>query len=253
MIYQFQHFGISESFSKEYNENFNFPVHLHESFEFVTILSGKMTIVIDNTPYTLVKGEAVLIFPNQLHTFISEKSSHLLCIFSSHLISAYHHSYLDKCPVSNKFTPSKLIIDTLKSITEGSSVFEKKALLYSICSEFDKTASYKPAFDENGILHKIFMFVGNHFSENCTLGDLEKSIGYSYSYLSRYFKNIIGMSFNEYVNQYRISKACYLLTNTTVSVLDCAYEVGYKSLRSFNRNFKIYTGMTPNQYRTKTV
>ena len=253
MIYEFQHFGISESFSKEYKENFSYPVHLHESFEFVTILSGKMTIVVDNIPYELTKGDAVFIFPNQLHTFISEESSHLLCIFSSQLINVYHRSYSDKCPESNKFTPSAHLINMLKDIREDSSVYEKKAFLYSLCSEFDKTATYKQAYDENGLLHKIFMFAESHYEEDCTLGDLEKSIGYSYSYLSRYFKNIIGMSFNEYVNQYRISKACYLLTSTDLPVLECAYEVGYRSLRSFNRNFKIYTGVTPYQYRKNAV
>ncbi len=255
MFYEFQHFGISESFSKEYNENFNFPMHLHQSFEFVTVLSGEMVITVDKTEYTLTQGEALLIFPNQLHSFLSKGSEHLLCIFSPQLVSAFNSYSLDKVPVSNKFVPDSYIISRLSDIDNDSKIFEKKALLYTICTEFDKTADYTKidARRENSLFYKIFSFVENNYKDDCLLSDLEKECGLSYSYLSRYFKNTIGLSFNEYVNQYRISKACYMLTNSDVTILECAYESGYKSLRSFNRNFKLYTEVSPYQYRKNAV
>ena len=48
MLYQFQHFGISEYFCKEYGENFNYPIHLHQSFEFIVVLDGEMKITVDS-------------------------------------------------------------------------------------------------------------------------------------------------------------------------------------------------------------
>jgi len=48
-----------------------------------------------------------------------------------------------------------------------------------------------------------------------------------------------------------LSHACYLLKNTAQSVLQCALDSGYTSLRSFNRNFKAQFGISPSQYRTK--
>ena len=78
---------------------------------------------------------------------------------------------------------------------------------------------------------------------------LSQETGYSYAYLSRYFKGIVGIAYNDYVNKYRINHACYLLLNSDCSVLQCALDSGYESLRSFNRNFIEYMSVTPNVYR----
>lgn len=252
MIYQFQHFGISEHFCKEYGTNFNFPLHLHQSFEFITVLSGEMQVKIDDTDYLLKKGECVLVFPNQLHSITSEKSEHMLCIFSPELIKAYSSKLINKIPLCNRTDIDAHLIRTLDNLLADSSTIEKKGLLYSICAEFDKTASYiKKALYEEGLLHNIFEFVEENFNGECELNDLSLKTGYSYSYLSRCFKKTTGISFNTYVNRYRVSNACYLLSNTNCSILQCALDSGYKSVRSFNRNFMSVLSITPREYREK--
>ena len=65
MFFQFGHSGASEYYCKEYGENFNFPYHLHRSFEFITILSGEMRVSVDKREYLLEKGDSLLIFPGQ--------------------------------------------------------------------------------------------------------------------------------------------------------------------------------------------
>ena len=62
---------------------------------------------------------------------------------------------------------------------------------------------------------------------------------------------ITGISFNSYKNRYRINNACYLLSNSNYSILQCALESGYQSVRSFNRNFKNILGITPAEYRNR--
>ena len=74
MLYQLQHFGSSEYICKEYKNNLSFPLHLHQSFEFITVLSGEMKITVDGVLYNIKIGESLLIFPNQLHSFESTKS-----------------------------------------------------------------------------------------------------------------------------------------------------------------------------------
>ena len=103
--------------------------------------------------------------------------------------------------------------------------------------------------EDKNLLYKIFEFVESNFDKNCSLKFLSKKTGFSYPYLSRYFKNNVGISFNSYVNQYRINNACYILNNSNCSILECALDSGYTSLRSFNRNFKSITGITPKEYR----
>ena len=250
MFYQFNHLGSPDYLKMERGSNFNFPPHMHECFEVIIVLSGEMNITVDDNIFKLKENEALLIFPHQIHSLQSEYSEHQLCIFSPHLVQAFTTKIAGKIPKNNMFLPDQYLIHTLLNLDAGSGSTEKKGLLYSLCSQFDKAATYENRQpDRQNLLAKIFSFVESEYSGDCSLAKLSKQVGYDYSYLSRYFKKVLGISFNSYVNHYRLSYACYLLQNTDHSIMECALESGYISLRSFNRNFKSHFNLTPVQYR----
>lgn len=250
MFYEFNHVATPDYFKKENGKDFNFPLHLHQCFEFIVLLSGKMSVTVDAKTYELSKDEAVLIFPNQIHSLSSKKSSHMLCIFSPQQVQAFATRLTGKIPVSNKFLPDKYLIKALTGLSEDASTEEKKGLLYLLCAAFDKSTKYcRKQTDSENLLFRVFYFVETNYKNDCSLEALSSSLGYDYSYLSRYFKKTVGISFNSYVNHYRLSHACYLMKNSDISILECAMDSGYSSLRSFNRNFKQYFNMTPIEYR----
>jgi len=250
MFYQNQHFGISEYFCKETGENFSFPAHIHYSFEFITVLEGNMAVDIGDVSYELKQGEAVLIFPEQIHSLKSERSKHLLVIFSADLISAYYSRHSLEIPRNNKISVSPYLVSQISDLEDGASVIKIKAALYSVCSILDEKTEYvKKRSGERGVLRAIFSFVEDNYAKECTLKAVSSALGYNSSYLSRYFGEVTGMPFATYVNRYKISKACYMLKNTDKTVIECAYECGYNSLRSFNRNFKDIIGVPPREYR----
>jgi len=252
MFYQSANSLGANLWKLERNENLNFPFHLHTSFEWITVTEGEMIITIDKIPYTLTSGDALLIFPDQVHSFETPvHSAHVLCIFSPKLVQAYTNSIRDKLPISNLFRPSRFYVDRL-SCDPPISEFEIKGLLYSICGEFDRGASYTERRRErDGLLSKIFLFVEANYNKDCTLEALARDTSYHYVYLSRYFKQCTGLSFTEYVNRYRIHEAGYILKNTEQTILQTAYDCGFDSLRSFNRNFKRVTGLTPQEYKER--
>lgn len=251
MIYQLNHLGSLDYCKVEYGTDFNFPPHMHQCFEFVTILSGEMSVSVENSVYELVKGDSVLIFPNQIHSLSSVNCQHMLCIFSPKLVAAFSSKMNTKKPVDNRFLPSAYIVDKINDLCDDASVYQRKGIFYMLCDEFDRDAEYKEGnSDTNDLLEKIFRYIEDKFRDDCTLMDLSKDIGYDYAYLSRYFKNAVGLPFNKYVNVYRLNNACYLLDNTNDTILACAVNSGYKSLRSFNRNFKNYFGITPTEFIT---
>jgi AraC-like DNA-binding protein len=57
------------------------------------------------------------------------------------------------------------------------------------------------------------------------------------------------MSWRNYVTQARLLRAMALLAEPGPSVLQVANVVGFESLSSFNRAFRIRTGVTPSTYR----
>ena len=87
MFYELKHLGSPHYLKVEKGENFSFPMHLHQCFEVIVVLSGEMKITVDGIEYILKSREALLIFPNQIHSLESTQSQHVLCIFSFFLIN----------------------------------------------------------------------------------------------------------------------------------------------------------------------
>ena len=251
MFYQAQHSLDGDLFKIEQGVDLTFPPHLHGSFEFITVTEGELEVTVDGKVYTVTNENALLVFPNQVHKFDSKHHSrHFLCIFSPKLVAAYGKVYLSRVPVSNMFTPNRDFISLLESLKDGSSILNVKGVLYSLCAAFDGNAEYKERDSENdGLLSRIFKFVENSYSGDCSLAALSEQTSYHYVYLSKFFKECTGSSFTDYVCRYRISEACYLLQNSEQTILKTAYECGFESLRSFNRNFKRIVGKTPSEYK----
>ena len=130
MFYQSQHSLHSDHFKVEKGKNFSFPLHLHESFELIAITSGEMAVTIEKSQYILKSGEAILIFPNQLHSLYTQTSSeHILCIFSPHLVKAYGNIFTNSLPKSNLFIPTPFYLSHLESLSSNENLLGIKGLL----------------------------------------------------------------------------------------------------------------------------
>jgi AraC-like DNA-binding protein len=62
----------------------------------------------------------------------------------------------------------------------------------------------------------------------------------------------LGMGFNDYVNSIRISNACRLLIESTSPISEISEEVGFNTVRTFNRAFVKHVGTSPREYRTQS-
>jgi AraC-like DNA-binding protein len=83
------------------------------------------------------------------------------------------------------------------------------------------------------------------------LEEIAKEIKLVPVYFSAFFRKATGYSVFEYINEYRIYKACELLKETKKPVLEIAYETGYNSISLFNRLFRRITGISPRKYRNQ--
>ena len=252
MFYEFHHIASPGFLTIERGRNFSFPPHLHQCFELIVLISGKMQITVNDRFFELSEKEALLVFPDQVHSLQSSKSEHILCVFSPDLVQEYAVRIAGRIPQDNLFVPDSYLVNALCKLNVDSTTTQKKGILYSFCAQFDNNRCYDiRQADNDGLLNRIFAFVEESFQRDCSLKKLAESLGYDYAYLSRMFRKIVGISYNEYVNQYRLSHACYLIENTDFPIIQCALESGYESVRSFNRNFKSYLGITPTTYREK--
>ena len=255
MFYELEHSLRTDLIKTEMGTDFTYPLHLHDSFEYITVLSGEMDVTVDKNRYTLCEGDSLLIFPNQLHDLVTKnKSSHFLCIFSPKLVQEFSKMISSKIPENNAFNLDGFYTKRLLALDNDAMMdtVSIKGLLYSLCGEFNKNAVYiEQKNKRDDLLSRIFKYVGDNFKTECSLRSLSSELSYNYVYLSKFFKQSTNITFIEYVNRYRIEEACYLLKNTNQTVLQIAYDCGFDSLRSFNRNFKAVTSITPSEYQNK--
>lgn len=82
-----------------------------------------------------------------------------------------------------------------------------------------------------------------------TIQELATQFKLSHSHLQHLFKQETGMQLGHHLLEQRLLRAAYLLENSTMSVKEIAYAVGYEHTSSFTRAFERRFTITPRSYR----
>jgi beta-galactosidase len=97
------------------------------------------------------------------------------------------------------------------------------------------------------VISQTLLYLNDNFKNNVSLGVAATQLGYNPSYLSRTFKESMGITFNAYLTMLRLREAVQLLKNGE-SVSFCVSESGFNSIRTFYRAFQNEFGCTPKEY-----
>jgi AraC family transcriptional regulator of arabinose operon len=91
-------------------------------------------------------------------------------------------------------------------------------------------------------------YLSVHMRSPVQIETLAKSIGLSPSRLSHLFKDQMGLTIIDTLNQMRIHQACLLLEHTNRSASEIAYEVGFHNYNHFINQFRKWTGTVPSGF-----
>ncbi|WP_308652900.1 helix-turn-helix domain-containing protein [uncultured Anaerococcus sp.] len=138
-------------------------------------------------------------------------------------------------------------LDDLKeALINAREIIYKKRNVISQKTDLENAVdiSLDPLIKDTTVLEMID-YIKNNYQEKISISDLSKDLAYSESMLNRKFKKEVHITFNEYLNRYRINKAIDLLKNSDYNITEIAYMCGYSSAKYFARVFKKYLGMSP--------
>ena len=104
-------------------------------------------------------------------------------------------------------------------------------------------------------LKPALLFIRNNYmnAQLMTEETIAASCGLSVSQFRKLFRQDVGISLPQYINNTRMSSAVYLLCNTDKQILNVALESGFENVSYFNKQFRKAFGITPRQMREKPL
>lgn len=101
------------------------------------------------------------------------------------------------------------------------------------------------------LVKKVLYYIDEYICEELNYERLAEVFGYSSFHFHRIFSSVTELSITEYIRKRRLTIAHKKLCETTQTVADICYSVGFNSIQTFNRAFKDTFGMQPLAAREK--
>ena len=235
--------------------------HLHRHLEIIYKKKGTSVAVCGTKEVLIQEGDLFIAFPNQIHYYLDQPGEHdvILIIASPDLCPEFKDdfkNYLPISPVLSQACAHPKVITALENILESNAAQNKysdteiKGNLMLLLSALLKNMPLekRKSYDSN-LPTGILLYCYDNFTEDISLHSLSDALQVSHYYISHIFNERLHISFRDYINSLRVEKACELINNKEKSITDIAFEVGYNSIRTFNRSFMKIMKLSPTQYR----
>ena len=248
-----------------------FPRHtfgpgVRSEYIFHFILNGYGYLEHNGTVTKLGPNDVFLIWPGQTtHYWADEKEPWDYMWVGFHGLKA--HTYIncagyDKDHLTGSYENCLLIksyiqqIITCRTYTHANDLKRNAALMEILALLIDGATDkpdYSRTLPKQEYIEKARSLIELNYSGNISVTELAAAIGIDRSYLTRLFKEVLLISPQEYLRQFRLHKAALLLQNPVMKVSTVAHSVGYHDYVTFSRLFKQYKGVTPTEYRRQLL
>lgn len=245
----------------------SFPIHKHHEIEL--IYSPANTVVeldLGDDKLSVCGGELAVVGTLTPHgTSVEEDTCEIMVLELGPVFLKEHFQELSDLNLSNPkidlTEDDEIIRDLKRCLDEIYAMYRKKTKkdelliignIYRICSHIIKLKSSEQASKSKKDakkLKKALNYIHTNYANKITLDETANMVGYSKGNFCKAFKSATGLSFHAYLNNYRITNACYLLTNTEMSIGAIAESVGFPEFKTFCRVFRAVAGVTPSEYR----
>ena len=248
-------------------------IHVHTNYELLYVTEGEVTMVLGPRHYRLTSG--CMIFLNQFEEHATQLCSEVYRRYYLLIPPAVLPSFHESSSLFSVFRlhgvnfPYVLSTGNLKTrfdlyfqllteaMDDGETYREERirALITLILTDAHQlrpdmfgTSQDSAVIDLPAIMDEL----DQNFPVEISLADLAHRHHVSTGYLSRSFREHVGMSPMQYITQSRLTHAKHLLMDTNLPVADVAVRCGFKDASNFIRRFKTQFDLSPLQFRLAT-
>ena len=171
-------------------------------------------------------------------------------------IKAFIEEYIENFGPIFQFSQNSELVKQVQSIGERQEVQEgistgKQQYIIGLLKECLMQSSQSNNSKGNDLVGRAVQQIHQDYCEGITVNDLAQSLAVSREFLSREFKKNMGTSPYQYIQKYRLNEAHDLLTQSSLSIKEITFRLGYSSTTIFSRQFKQFYQMTPSNLRKK--
>ena len=259
----------------QYHPRYNMPFHWHQETEILHVIKGSIRFYLDDREYLASAGDLIHISAGVIHGAQPEDCVYECLVFDSKsllmhtqaarqylrgagyqqfFIQEYFHEILPDLKVcvqslfsSVRIQSSGWELSVLGGLFQFYGILFREGLYTNSPEECIRVKQLK--------IHQlkpVLEYIDTHYSQPVTLETLSRIAGMSPKYFCRFFHTVIHRTPIDYLNYYRIERACYLMETEDLSVTEAAYRCGFSDSSYFVRCFKKYKQTTPKQFIKKT-
>ena len=257
-----------------------FTAHWHRAGEILYLMPSDdkakpaARVVVGDTLYEINPGDIIFIPGMQIHEVPDGCKGHLFGLQYNTNILTSQSEFL---PYVRRFARIALLrrseapeltiyliakFEEIRSMNNSDERFRRIKSAMILCECFMSIADYidnKYSVDDSSVspsailaVNRVCEYVKDNITKDPSLENAAKYVGLCTSYLSRTFKQVLGISYTDYVNRNKVSLAISLMASDEYSITEICYLSGFNSISSFNRVFLNVTGLTPRKFRKHT-
>ncbi len=224
------------------------------------VISGKGYYKVKNKVFSLSTGDTFLVYPNTEvsyyadeqepweYTWVGFTGSDASTILNATDFSPFspviHHT-----PLGDSIHRQLLHIYDARG-NQFEHAVEMTGRLYTMLAMFMHGAS-KTSNKNTTVTYvqKGIEYITANYSYSITIEDIADYVGLSRSHLFRSFESVLGQSPKEYLTEFRMKQACYLLEHSSLSITAIANSIGFDNSLYFSKTFHKWKNMSPKEYR----
>ncbi|GIP31233.1 helix-turn-helix domain-containing protein [Paenibacillus sp. J2TS4] len=150
-------------------------------------------------------------------------------------------------PIHNMFQGEQSLINDLLQLRTADEI--ESWLKHSIILPIVQMLEQRRQSQYRNISEEIIGMIEREYDTDLTLELCAGRMNFSPNYITKVFRKDTGISFTEYLLDYRMKMAKKWLVDTDMKISDIAKKLKYNSSANFIRSFRKIDGMTPGQYR----
>ena len=244
--------------------------HGHDDLEIGILLEGTLTLFTESGQHELHAGDIYIINRYQIHSFFNKNGKNQILAFQIHtdfyrkinfqlgfirfetgiirngtLHDSLYQTLFDCAGLyfsstsHNDVKCSSLLLDALYQLLTDSP--------YTITSEKESTT----AKNNSRRMNRITEYISEHYTEHISLQDIADMENITIYHASHFIKHMLGISFQDYLNNIRFEHAFQLIDKSDFPTLDVCLETGFSSSRYLNQMFVKNLGCNVKEYRKK--